>query len=46
LDSLPYQINHAILLSVADMYENREEKVKQKRTSVEYLLNQISIKRI
>lgn len=45
-DCLPQQINQAILLSVADMYEHREERVKQKRTSVEYLLNQISIKRI
>jgi uncharacterized phiE125 gp8 family phage protein len=46
LAEMPQQINHAILLAVADMYENREEKVKQKRTSVEYLLNQIAIKRI
>ena len=46
LADMPYQINQAILLSVGDMYENREERIKQKRTSVEYLLNQISIKRI
>lgn len=46
LADIPKQMHQAILLSVSDMFENRIEKVKQKRTSVEYLLNQVSIKRI
>ena len=46
LVDIPKQMHQAILLSVSDMFENRVEKVKQKRTSVEYLLNQVSIKRI
>lgn len=46
VNAVPQQMNQAILLIVADMYEHREERVKQKRTSVEYLLNQISIKKI
>jgi uncharacterized phiE125 gp8 family phage protein len=46
LADIPKQMHQAILLCTSDMFENRIEKVKQKRTSVEYLLNQVSIKRI
>lgn len=43
---IPKQMQQAILLVTADMFENRIEQVKVKRTSVEYLLNQVTIKRI
>lgn len=46
LADIPKQMHQAILLVTSDMFENRIEQVKVKRTSVEYLLNQVSIKRI
>lgn len=46
LADIPKQMHQAILLVTSDMFENRVEQVKVKRTSVEYLLNQVSIKRI
>jgi uncharacterized phiE125 gp8 family phage protein len=46
VEDLPIQMKQAIFLVTGEYFENREERVKQKRTSVEYLLNQVAIKKL
>jgi hypothetical protein len=43
---LPIQIKQAIFLVTAEFFEHREERLKRKKTSVEYLLNQVAIRRL
>ena len=46
LGDCPKQMHQAVLLMVGELYENRESRVKQRRSNVEYLLNQVAIKRV